>query len=264
MENNAAVYAGRPSPTIPIRRISPADLRQALALGWDDFQEKPSHLALLGVLYPIIGFILARLAFDYSVLPLLFPLVAGFALIGPLAAIGFYELSRRRETGMEMSWEQALGVAKSRSKGALALIGLLLMVIFLAWLAAAYAIYARTVGDMEPASIADFARQVFTTPAGWTLIIVGNAVGFLFAALSFSVSVVSLPLILDRNVSAATAVSTSVRAVLANPGTMALWGLIVAGLLAAGMVPLFLGLAVVVPVLGHATWHLYRRVVGPD
>jgi uncharacterized membrane protein len=132
----------------------------------------------------------------------------------------------------------------------------------LMWLGAAMAIYTLTLGPEPPASLVSFARTVFTTEAGWALMILGVGVGFLFAVLVLAISVVSFPLLLDREVGLKAAVATSVRAVMANPGPMALWGLIVAGGLVAGSIPLFLGLIIVMPVLGHATWHLYRRVVG--
>src|SRR5205085_1797646 len=136
--------------------------------------------------------------------------------------------------------------------------------IFLTWIAVAQGIYVATFGYTPAASMPDFARQVLTTPEGWTLAIVGNLVGFLFAVLVLTLTVVSFPLLLDRDVGLAVAILTSVRAVLANPVTMACWGLIVAVLLLIGSLPAFIGLAVVVPVLGHATWHLYRKVVEPD
>ena len=141
------------------------------------------------------------------------------------------------------------------------LLGLMLIALFLLWLVVAQIIYLVTLGPQPPASVASFLSDVFTTGAGWTLIIVGIGVGFLFALLVLAVSVVSFPLLLDRNVGIGTAVSTSMRAVAANPGVMALWGLIVAGGLVLGSLPLFVGLVVVLPVLGHATWHLYRKVV---
>jgi uncharacterized membrane protein len=140
-------------------------------------------------------------------------------------------------------------------------LGLLLMVIFLCWLAAAEAVYLVTLGPAPPASIASFVRDVFTTGGGWVLIVVGVGVGFLFAVPVLAISVVSFPLLLDRNVGIDTAVLTSVRAVAANPRPMAVWGLIVAGGLVIGSLPLFVGLIIVMPVLGHATWHLYRKVV---
>lgn len=247
-----------------VRRIAPADLIDALAKGWDDFSAMPSHAIFLCVIYPIIGIGLAGFTLGSALVPLLFPLAAGFALLGPFAALGLYELSRRREMGLDVSVTDALDVFHSPSIGAIVALGVLLMVIFLVWVATANAIYVANFGYAAPASIGQFVRDVLTTPAGWHLILVGNAVGFLFAAVVLTISVVSFPLLLDRDAGAAVAVMTSIRAVLANPLTMALWGLIVAALLLIGSLPLFLGLAVVLPVLGHATWHLYRKVVEPD
>jgi uncharacterized membrane protein len=137
----------------------------------------------------------------------------------------------------------------------------LLTAIFLVWLAVAMGIYWLIFGAHVPTSITDFARQIFTTSEGWALIIVGVSVGFLFALLVLTISVVSFPLLLDRNVTLRTAIESSVRAVLMNPGPMLLWGMIVASGLVLGTIPLLLGLIVVMPVLGHATWHLYRKVL---
>ena len=261
---HVVVGAGEAESAPIIRKIGLADLKDALARGIDDFLAMPSHAVFLCLIYPIVGFVLARLVLGYNVLPMLFPLAAGFALVGPFAAIGLYEMSRRRELGLDVSWRHALDVFRSPSIGAILVLGLILVAIFLIWLAVAQAIYVANFGYTPAASMPDFIQQVFGTPAGWALIIVGNGVGFLFAALVLTLSVVSFPLLLDRDVGAATAVLTSVRAVLANPVMIAIWGLIVAALLALGSIPAFFGLAVVMPVLGHATWHLYRKVVEPD
>ena len=246
-----------------IRKITPADLLDALRKGYADLAAMPSHAVFLCLIYPLAGLILWRIAIGYDVLPLLFPLAAGFALIGPFAALGLYELSRRREQKLEPYWSHAFDVFRTPSFGAIAALGLLLVVIFFVWLGVAQAIYVSAFGDTPAASIPDFFRQVLTTPAGWMLILVGNGVGFLFAMLVLVISVVSFPLLLDRDVGAAVAVLTSIRAVLANPLTMALWGLIVAALLLLGSLPFLVGLTVVMPLLGHATWHLYRKVVAP-
>ncbi len=247
-----------------IRRITPSDLWQSLKRGLDDFSAMPSHAIFLCVIYPLLGLLLIGIALGYSMLPLAFPIAAGFALIGPLAAIGLYELSRRREAGLDSSSSHALDVLHSPSLGAIAALGLVLMALFLIWLAVAEAIYVADFGYAAPASIGQFVREVFTTSAGWTLIVVGTGIGFLFAVAVLTMSIVSFPLLLDRDVGAAVALLTSIRVVAANPLTVGLWGLIVAALLLIGSLPFFLGLTVVMPVLGHATWHLYRRAVEPD
>jgi uncharacterized membrane protein len=253
------------SPARPaIRRITPSDLRYALARGLDDFSAMPTHAIFLCAIYPLLGIVLVEMTLGGSMLPLAFPLAAGFALIGPLAAIGLYELSRRREAGLDSASSHALDVLHSPSLGAIIALGLLLMAICLIWLVLAEAIYIANFGYTPPASLGRFIHDVFETPAGWRLIIEGTGVGFLFAVVTLTISAVSFPLLLDRDVGAAVALLTSVRVVLANPLTMALWGLIVAALLVIGSLPLFLGLTVVMPVLGHATWHLYRRAVEPD
>ena len=247
-----------------VRTIGLRDIKNALAEGIADFSAMPSHAVFLCLIYPIVGVLLARLTLGYEVLPLLFPLAAGFTLLGPFAAIGLYELSRRREQGLDASWQDAFDVLRSPSRGAIAALGLLLLTIFVIWIAVAQAIYVAYFGYEPAASIPHFLDQVFTTPAGRMLMIVGNLVGFLFALGVLTISVISFPLLLDRDVGAVEAVLTSVRVVARNPLMMAIWGLIVAGLLLIGSLPLFFGLAVVVPVLGHSTWHLYRKVVEPD
>jgi uncharacterized membrane protein len=247
-----------------IRHIGFADLKDALARGVDDFMVMPTHAMFLCAIYPIIGLLLARLAFGYSIVPLLYPLASGFVLVGPLAALGLYELSRRREAGLPGEAMHAFDVIRSSSIGAIAALGILLFLIVGVWLAVANAIYVADFGYAPPASFGGFIHDVLTTPAGWNLILVGNAVGFCFAVVVLTISVVSFPLLLDRDVGAAVALLTSIKAVAENPLTMAAWGLIVAVLLALGSLPFFLGLTVVLPVLGHTTWHLYRKVVEPE
>jgi uncharacterized membrane protein len=249
------------SPPPAVRRITLASLGDVLAKGIDDFTTFRTDVVFVCVLYPLAGLVLARLAFGYNLLPLVFPLASGFALIGPFVAVGLNEMSRRREWGSEVTWADAIAVVRSPAFGAIVLLGLLLMGLFLLWLLAAWAIYAVTLGPAPPASVASFISDVFTTNAGWTMIAAGVGVGFLFALLVLAISVVSFPLLLDRDTGVDTAILTSVRAVITNPVPMAGWGLIVAGGLLLGSIPLFLGLIVIMPVLGHATWHLYREVV---
>lgn len=247
-----------------VRSISVADLRDAIKKGYDDFNAVPTHVAILGIIYAVLGLILFRLAFGYSVLHLIYPMLAGFALLGPFAAIIFYQLSRQREQGLDVSLANLFDVFRSSSIGAIFRLGFVLMLIFIAWMATAHLMYTQIMAGKVPASLAEFASDVLTTPAGHQLIIVGNAVGLVFAFVVLVISVVSFPLLVDRNVGAATAARTSVRAVAASPLVMGLWGLIVLGSLILGALPLFFGLAVVIPVLGHATWHLYRKTVSRD
>jgi uncharacterized membrane protein len=262
MTNEATVTSfdhGAAHPTI--RKVQPSDLIDVLMKGLDDFNAKPSHILLLVVIYPLLALIAARVAAGYDMLPLVFPLLSGFALIGPVAALGLYELSRRRELGLDIGWEHALRVVYAPSFRAIVILSLLLGAIYFAWLFSALAIHWLIFGSLAPTSIEDFIWQILTTPKGWALIIVGCGVGFVFAVVVLAISAVSFPMLLDRNVGVMTAIQTSVRVFMTNPVTMLLWGAIVAGSLVLGSLPLFVGLAVVMPVLGHATWHLYRRVV---
>lgn len=245
-----------------IRRIGMADLTDALRQGAADFWAAPSHLIFIGLMYPVLGFFFAGLAFGNNMLPILFPLMSGFALVGPLAAVGLYEISRQREQGREVSLGSISDVFRSPSLGSIVALGALLMVIFIAWLLAAQALYQSLFGWHAPQSMSAFLSEVFTTRNGWLMILAGNAIGFVFSAVVFCLSVISFPLLLDRDVGAIPAILTSFRAVARNPGPMLVWAFIVAAMLAIGFIPLFIGLAVVLPILGHATWHLYRKVVG--
>ncbi len=244
-----------------IYSLTPSDLGDALRLGWDDFKAVPSHAIMLCLIYPVIGIVLARTVLGYSILPLLFPLAAGFALLGPFAAIGLYELSRRREAGEDASAWHALDVTRSPSFGAMLALGLALLVLFLTWIATAQAIYVSTFGNAPAAEIPSFLSQVLTTPQGWQLIVVGCGTGLMFALVALCISAVSFPLMLDRHAGVMDAITTSLRVVARNPVMMATWGFIVAALLVLGSLPFFLGLAVVIPLLGHASWHLYRKAV---
>lgn len=264
-QGDAPSMAQRAQSTGPvIRTIHLSDLQDALRRGWEDFQAVPSHAIVLCGIYPVLGLVLARTVLGYAVLPLLFPLAAGFALLGPFAAIGLYELSSRRERGEQAAAWDALEVLRSPSFGAMLGLGVLLLALFVTWVTSAQAIYVAAFGNEPAAEIPDFLTRVLTTPRGWWLIAVGCGVGFLFALVTLCISIVSFPMMLDRHASATDAMLTSLRVVAKNPVPIAAWGLIVAALLLLGSLPFFLGLAIVIPVLGHATWHLYRKLVVAD
>lgn len=254
-----------PAEAVPeVRSVRVADLRGVLKRGVDDFLAMPTHVAFLAGIYALAGLIIFRAAFAMDVLPLLYPLATGFALVGPPAAVGLYELSRRRELGLDTSWRHMFDVVHSPSLRPIAALAALLLVIFAVWIACANAIYVANFGYAPAASLPHFFDRVLHTPQGHNLIVVGNIVGFAFALLTASISVIAFPLLLDRNVGFGAAVATSLRVVAKNPVAMLTWFAIVAALLALGSALFFVGLAVVLPVLGHATWHLYRLAVAPD
>lgn len=244
-----------------VRRIDLVDIGAVLSRGFEDFSADRVHYVFFCAIYPVIGLILGRLAMGVQVLHLVYPLVAGFALLGPLAAVGLYELSRRREQGLDIAWWYAFDVFRSPAIWGVIRLGVALAVLFVLWLVVAEKLYQALFGAYMPPTPGAFLHHVFTTRAGWVLIVTGNLIGFVFALTAFALSLVSFPLMLDRDVSPETAVAVSVRAIGANPVPMAVWGLIIAAALVVGSLPFLLGLAIVMPVLGHATWHLYRRVV---
>jgi uncharacterized membrane protein len=244
-----------------VRTIGIGDLFDALRLGWRDFWRKPSHLVFLGLIYPMAGAVIGLWTSGSNAWPLLFPLVSGFALVGPIAALPIYEMSRRQEVGLDTHWRSALGVFSSAAMPSIIAVGLFLLALFTTWLTIAQFLYEQLFGLGSPATLLVFLDQVFNTAPGQSLMIWGNLIGLAFAVIALSTAVISIPLLLDRNVGAAIAIQTSVRATLRNPMVIATWGLIVAVLLILGSLPLLVGLAIVVPVLGHATWHLYRRLV---
>jgi uncharacterized membrane protein len=246
-----------------IRRIGVSDVFDALRLGFEDFWDKPSHYVFLCLIYPVVGVFLITWTSGGNALQLIYPLVTGFALLGPFAALGLYEISRRREKNLDTSWKHAFEVRQSPAMPAIAVLGIMLMALFVAWLFTAQALFSWLYGDATPASYTGFVTDVLTTQRGWTLMILGNLVGFLFALVALSTTVVAFPLLLDRDIGAYAAVETSARAIMANPVPMLLWGLIVAVALVVGSIPLLVGLAIVLPVLGHSTWHLYRKLIEP-
>lgn len=246
---------------IQVRQIGTADLNRSLADGWRDFMDMRGDIIFLAILYPVIGIVAAIATLGGPLLPLFLPIAAGIGLLGPVVAVGFYEMARRREMGLQSNWPHFLDVRKRPSFDEIAAVSGLLMAIFGLWLLAAGTLYVALFGWVEQPSIGAFLTEVFTTGRGWAMILIGGAVGAAFAALSLAVSVVSMPMLVDCDVSASTAVRTSIRAFRENTSELIRWGVIVAALLVAGSIPLFIGLAVVLPWLGYSTWHLYTRIV---
>ncbi|WP_395672761.1 DUF2189 domain-containing protein [Phenylobacterium sp.] len=247
--------------TPQVRRVGVGDLKDALRGGLSDFAAARDDVVFIVILYPLAGLVLALAAARYDLLPMIFPLLSGFALLGPLAAVGLYEISRRRERGEPATWLDAAAVLRSPNLPAIVGMGLILVALFVGWLAAAYQVSLIAFADAPPVTVRSFLAEVFASGEGWAMALIGIAVGFVFALVALAVSIVSFPLLLDRGVDLDVAIRTSLKVVAENPATMALWGLIVAGMLVLGALPALLGLIVVLPVLGHASWRLYRKVV---
>ena len=263
-DRSGTPYYGNAAEARPrVRRIEFSDLRDALRAGYEDFGQHRSDVLFLCLLYPVVGLLFARAASGNGFLPLVFPMASGFALLGPLAGLGLYEMSRRREAGLPADWRNAFGVARSRAFGSILTLSALLFIMYLLWLLVAWGIYTVTLGPQPPASVGGFVTAVFATRAGWAMIALGMLAGFVFAWAVLTITVVSFPMLLDRNVGVARAVATSVEVVRVNPRAMAAWGLVIAAGLVLGSIPFFVGLIFVLPVLGHATWHFYRRAVAP-
>ena len=268
MANETVAVAARARPALPtIRRIGLADIPDALARGWDDFRASPTHLVILALVYPIMGLVLGRIASGYNSVPLLYPLIGGFALIGPIASVGLYEMSKLRERGGYVSWRNAFDVFRSPRIASIIILGGMLGVLFVFWLVAAKIIFDHTLAGVGATSFDELVRATFGTGAGHLLLVLGTGVGLLFAIVALTLGVVSIPLLVDRDVGAtpaeeaSIAVRTSTRAVAENLLPMMAWGLVVAIGLVLGVATLLVGFAVIMPVLGHATWHLYRKLV---
>jgi uncharacterized membrane protein len=246
---------------VSIRHINVHDLRAVLAQGWDDFMDKRGDLVFIGFIYPIVVVMIILYVINASILPLVFPLMAGSILFGPVAASGFYELAKRREQGQDARWRRYFDVLRGRAAPSLLALTAIVAMLFALWIAAAWSIYSNTMGPEPIGSVTAFLQAVFMTSEGRTMIIVGNIVGLGFAILTLATTVISFPMLVDRPVGWRLAMQTSLRVAYHNPITIAVWGLIVVGLLLLGSIPAFIGLAVVLPVLGYATWHLYTRAV---
>jgi uncharacterized membrane protein len=252
---------------LEVSHITVGDLKQVLAKGFNDFMAYRTDIIFLIVVYPIISLLVIAASFRYELIPLVFPIVSGSAILGPFAGVFLYEMSRRRELSLERqhvenhSWANALSVFRSHNFGAIMMLGGLLVVMYLVWLVFAWGIYQATTGPTRADTVGRFVHDLFLTEAGWWLIGVGCGVGFLFAIVALVTTVVAFPILLDRHVGLGTAVQTSIRAAAANPVPIAIWGLVVVGGLIIGTIPLFIGLVVIMPVLCHATWHLYHKLV---
>lgn len=247
-----------PSP----RPIALDDLRAAVREGIGDFLALPSHNVLLALLYPLVGLVLIRAASGGGLVPLLFPLASGFALIGPLCAVGLFEISRLREQGIEPGWRAAFGLLDRAERGALLRLGALLLALLVGWLVTAQVLYDLTLGPLAPSDLGSLLAAAFGTPQGWVMIMAGNLAGLGFALAALLVGTFSLARVVDGEGSAREAVAFSIAAFGQSRVPMLVWGAGVGATTFLSVVLGLVGLALTLPVCAHATWRLYRRAAG--
>lgn len=238
--------------------LSDTDLKSALRAGLADFKAEPAYGLFFALVY-VLGGLGLWFGLGAAGQPVWFiPIAAGFPLFAPFAAVGLYEVSRRREAGESISWGPVLGALRGRGDGQLALMAVLVLIVFGFWIILARGVFAIF---MAQTGIGFESLGLLWSAGGVTMLLIGSIIGAIVALFLFSITVISLPMLLDREVDFVTAMITSVETVRRNPKVMLSWAALIAGLLIAAMIPAFLGLFIVLPVLGHATWHLYRRAI---
>lgn len=252
--------SGKTDPVV--RPIAFGDVAEALIEGLRDFQAAPLYGMALGALYCIAGIAIVLSVTTLGMSYLAYPLAAGFTLLGPFVAVGFYAISRKREAGGAANLSDIRAAMTSRPEiGWMAFVTLF---IFIMWMYQARFLMALFFGlNASFSSLPQFITVLLTTTEGLIFLLVGNIIGACLAIVLFSLTVVSFPLLLDRDVDCVTAMITSVRAVVRSPAPLLAWALVIVVLLLLAALPFFLGLIVVLPILGHATWHLYRRIIAP-
>lgn len=246
------------APAAVANDLTVSDLRVALAKGWSDFRTYPLFGLFFAGIYVIAGMFLYFGLFVRGEIAWLVPVAAGFPLLAPFVAVGLYEVSRRREAGLPMHWRAVLGALRGHGDEQILSMGVILFVAFAFWLMVAHGIFAIFLAE---SGIGSESLELFRTGAGLMMLLVGSIVGGLMALAFYAVTVVSLPMLVDREVDFITAIIVSLATVRSNKAVLLAWAVMIAIALFVAMLPLFLGLLVVLPVLGHATWHLYRRSV---
>lgn len=257
-----------PEPDLPDRvpmaaLIDFGVIRFVLAAGWRDFRRAPGFGLMFSAFYVAGGLVLASVAAAAGQEWWLMPFIVGFPLVAPFAAVGLYEVSRRLESGEPLVWREIMGVVFAQKDRQIPSMAMVILLLFMFWLFLAHTIFALFLGPAAMTNVST-SLAILGSAQGIAMLVMGTAIGAGFAAVLFAITVVGLPLLLDREVDFITAIIASFGAVTANPLVMLGWGLTIALLMAIGMAPLFLGLFVVLPLLGHASWHMYRELLPDD
>lgn len=263
-ENNDATNPVRRPPPMPaVNRIGIGDIFEVLSKGLSDFARAPLFGLFFGGVYALGGIVIALSLTVWDIPWMIYPVAIGFPLVGPFIAVGLYEVSRRLQAGKPLNWSDILGVVWLQRQRELAWMAFVMLFVFWVWMYQVRLLVAIILSRSSFSTLDRFIEVVFTTPQGWTFLAVGHVVGAALALVLFSLTVVSIPLLLDRESDFVTAMITSVKTVSTNPVPMLAWGVFVTFAVIVSSIPVFLGLIVTLPVLGHATWHLYRKVVAP-
>jgi len=244
----------------PVAQISSADLRKALRAGWDDFRRAPLFGLFFSIFY-VAGGVIIVLAFQATGQSWwAIPFIVGFPLLAPFAAVGMYEVSRALSSGERPKWSRVLRAAIAKGNGQIPAMAVVIMILYMVWVLVGHAIFALFMGMSALTNISTSSGSIFTTE-GITMLLVGTIIGGGFAMFLYCITVVSLPLLLHREVDFVTAMITSFACVLRNPVPMLIWAFLIGSILLAAMLPAFLGLIIALPILGHASWHLYRKLL---
>ena len=248
-------------PAVVASDLTVKDLRAALAAGWDDFKAYPAFGLFFAAIYVVAGMFIYFALLVRGEIAWLVPAAAGFPLLAPFVAVGLYEVSRRRQAGMPMRWRAILGALRGRGDEQILSMGVILFVAFAFWLMVAHGVFAIFLAE---SGVGSESMALFQTGAGLLMLLVGSIIGALMALAFYAITVVSLPMLVDREIDFITAIIVSLATVRSNKFVLLVWAVWITVTLFFAMLPLFLGLLVVLPVLGHATWHLYRRSVNPS
>ena len=234
-----------------------------LAAGWRDLWSAPFISLTYGALFAAAAYVFVFHLSSTNALPLMLPLAGGFLLVGPLLAVGLYEISRRKERNEQATFQNIVAAIKG-SGGQLAFFGVMLLLLYFFWMRFAFLLFMLFFGNADIPPIENFVPTLLFTPHGLGLLVTGTAVGAVFASVAYAVSAIAVPMLLDRKVDVISAVSASVKAVNENWPAMILWAVLIVGLIAMGFAGLFVGLAIAFPLIGHATWHAYRELTGAE
>jgi uncharacterized membrane protein len=256
--------ANAPASRLPaVRQITAADVRAAIGQGMKDLARAPLYSLFFGCVFSGFGILISYLLVVVGSSYWVPPLAAGFPLIGPFAAVGLYEISRRLEAREPLDWRSVLGAVLRQGKFQLPSYAFITLFVYLIWVYLAHLIFALSFG-LKPLTNVMTSFDLLLSAEGIGMLVAGTVVGGAIAAFLFSISVTSVPMLLDREIDVISAIVTSVKSVLVNRGAMLFWGITIAICCALAMLPMFIGMIVVFPVLGHASWHIYRRSVEPS